>query len=68
MPHRTGITHNCSPFRPAVEPQGPRKKRALEHNTSRKREEPTRIERQVLGWCPDCNYHLSGESIDYTAK
>jgi len=30
------------------EPKGPRKKRAAEHNTSRKRAEPTRIERHVL--------------------
>ena len=31
MPHRTGITRSCSPFRPAAEPQGRRKKRAPEY-------------------------------------
>jgi transposase len=56
------------PNRPAPEPQGPRKKRAAEHNTSRKRADPTRIERHVLERCPDCNYHLRGESIAYTRE
>jgi len=56
------------PNRPAREPVGPRKKRAVEHNTSRKRAEPTRIERHELERCPDCNYQLSGESIDYTRE
>jgi transposase len=46
----------------------PRKKRAAEHNTSRKRAEPTRIERHALERCPDCNYRLSGESVDYTRE
>ena len=49
------------------EPQ-PRKKRAAEHNRSRKRATPTRIERHVLERCPDCNYRLRGESIDYTRE
>jgi transposase len=57
------------PNRPQpAEPKGPRKKRAAEHNTSRKRSEPTRIERHVLERCPDCGYRLSGESIDYTRE
>ena len=56
------------PNRPATEPKRPRKKRALAHNTSRKRAEPTRIERHVLERCPECNYRLSGESIDYTRE
>jgi len=57
------------PNRPApAEPKKPRKKRAAQHNTSRKRAEPTRIERHVLERCPDCKYHLSGESIDYTRE
>jgi transposase len=46
----------------------PRKKRAGEHNTSRKRAEPTRIERHVLERCPDCDYPLRGESLDYTRE
>ena len=49
------------------EPQ-PRKKRAAEHNTSRKRAKPTRIERHALERCPDCNYRLSGESLDYSRE
>jgi len=52
----------------ATEEKGPRKKRAQEQNTSRKRGEPTRIERHVLERCPTCNYQLSGESIDYTRE
>jgi len=53
------------PNRPATKRQGPRKKRAAEYNTSRKRMAPTRIERHVLERCPDCDYRLSGESLDY---
>lgn len=46
----------------------PRKKRAAEHNTSRKRSEPTRIEKHGLERCPDCQYKLSGESISYSRE
>jgi hypothetical protein len=46
----------------------PRRKRATEHNTSRKRLPPTRIERHALERCPDCQYELHGESIDYTRE
>ena len=46
----------------------PRKKRAAKHNTSRKRSEPTRIEKHSLGHCPECRYELSGESINYTRE
>jgi transposase len=56
------------PSRPSPEPKGLRKKRAAEHNTSRKRTEPTRIERHVLERCPACNCRLSGESVDYTRE
>jgi hypothetical protein len=56
------------PNRPSTEPKGPRKKRAPEHNTSRKRAQPTRIERHVLERCLDCNYHLSGGSIADTRE
>lgn len=49
------------------EPQ-PRKKRAVQHNTSRKRAKPTRIERHALERCPDCHYRLSGESLDYSRE
>jgi transposase len=46
----------------------PRKKRAAEHNTSRKRMVATRIERHGLEQCPDCQYRLRGESLDYTRQ
>lgn len=49
-------------------PEGKRKKRAPKHNTSRRREEPTRIERHALDRCPVCAYPLTGESIDYTRQ
>lgn len=45
-----------------------RKKRAAEHNTSRKRATPTRTERHALERCPECQYELQGESIDYTRE
>lgn len=48
--------------------KGPRKKRAAAHNTSRKRSQPTQIARHVLEHCPDCGYHLHGESLAYTRE
>jgi hypothetical protein len=55
----------CEPNRPVrSEAKGPRKKRAAEHNTSRKRAEPTRIERHALERCPDCDYARS-RSLSY---
>jgi len=54
--------------KPAEGDPQPRKKRATEHNTSRKRATPTRIERHVLERCPDCHYRLSGESVDYSRE
>ena len=53
--------------KPAGE-RAPRKKRAAEHNTSRKRAAPTRIERHALAHCPECQYPLRGESLDYTRE
>jgi transposase len=53
---------------PRTDPPKPRKKRASKHNQSRKREEPTRIERHALDSCPDCNYRLRGASVDYTRQ
>jgi transposase len=49
-------------------PAGARKKRAPQHNTSRRRETPTRIVRHVLEHCPECSYPLTGDSIDYTRQ
>lgn len=53
------------PNKPKGETKRARKKRAREHNTSRKRMEPTQIERHALERCPTCHYELSGKSIDY---
>jgi len=53
---------------PRAGPRPPRKKRAAEQNTSRKRATPTRVERHALERCPDCNYPLRGESVDYTRE
>jgi len=48
--------------------RSPRQPRAAEHNPSRKRAEPTRIERHALERCPDCSYPLRGESLDYSRQ
>jgi transposase len=57
------------PDRPQAEGERrPRKKRAAEHNTSRKRMVPTRVERHALERCPECDYHLRGESLDYARE
>lgn len=49
-------------------PKSPRRKRASEHNHGRQREEPTRIEHHALERCPECNYPLRGESVDYVRQ
>jgi transposase len=46
----------------------PRKKRAAEHNTSRKRMVATRVEQHALDRCPECNYRLNGDSVDYARE
>jgi FtsZ-binding cell division protein ZapB len=56
------------PNRRSAKPQGVRKKRAAEHNTSRKRMAATRVERHELERCPECHYRLSGESVAYTRE
>jgi transposase len=57
------------PSRPKRDrPPGPRKKRAPQHNTSRRRQTPTHIERHALDRCPECNYPLTGESLDYSRQ
>jgi hypothetical protein len=52
----------------AVEPKRPRKKRAPQHNRGRRREPPTRIEPHAFDRCPECNYRLQGQSVDYTRQ
>ena len=59
------VKRNQSPRR---KPSKPRKKRAAKHNRSRKREEPTRIERHGLENCPDCDYRLRGENVEYSRQ
>jgi len=54
--------------RESSEAKGPRKRRAAVHNTSRKRMEPTRVERHALERCPTCSYRLSGESVARTRQ
>lgn len=53
------------PKRQEAPRSGPRKQRAAEHNTSRKRMAATRIERHALERCPECAYRLTGESLAY---
>jgi transposase len=43
--------------------EGPRKKRAKEHNGARKRETATRIEEHLIRTCPDCQTELSGINV-----
>ena len=50
------------------EPKKSRRKRAAEHNHSRRREEPTQTVEHVLERCPECNYRLSGTSLDYSRQ
>ena len=45
-------------------PKAPRKKRASEHNRVRRREPPARTILHAYERCPDCNYRLSGETVD----
>jgi transposase len=49
-------------------PKPPRKKRDARHNQARKREAPTQIVSHALDRCPDCQYQLRGDSIDYTRQ
>jgi transposase len=47
---------------------GKRQKRDKKHNTSRRCETPTRVERHALDYCPVCDYRLTGESLDYSRQ
>jgi hypothetical protein len=46
------------------DPKPARKKRASEHNRVRRRETPTRTVLHAYERCPDCNYGLTGETLD----
>ena len=48
---------------PRDRPVKERQKRAPEHNTSRRRDEPTRIVEHAYERCPDCAYQLRGRSL-----
>jgi transposase len=64
-----GAPHFVKPNRAKQDtPAAPRKQRASEHNTSRRRMTPTRIERHAMERCPDCDYPLRGESLDYSRQ
>jgi len=57
------------PNRPKPEGEKqPRKKRDAKHNTSRHRMTATRQVRHALERCPECQYALRGESLDYTRE
>jgi transposase len=45
-------------------PKPARKKRASEHNRVRRREPPTKTVVHAYERCPDCDYRLSGETVD----
>ncbi len=45
-----------------------RKKRAPEHNTGRRREEPTRIVEHAYERCPACAYALRGRSVSWSRQ
>lgn len=66
---RGGPPAFVKPNRPQAPRAGqPRKKRASEHNTSRKRMVATRVARHALEHCPDCHYRLRGASLDYSRQ
>src|SRR3954470_9670486 len=57
------------PNKPApAEPKRKRKKRAPEHNQGRRRMTPTRSVTHALDRCPDCDYLLQGDSLDYSRE
>jgi transposase len=49
--------------KPAPEEKKPRKKRASQHNQSRRRSVPTQIVEHHLPMCPDCELRLGGISL-----
>ena len=52
----------------STEPKKPRRKRASHHNHARRVETPTRTTQHALDHCPDCNYELHGDSVDYARQ
>ena len=50
------------------EREGPRKKRAPEHNAGRGRAEPTQTVQHAYERCPDCGYLLRGHSVARTRE
>jgi hypothetical protein len=60
-PRAAGPPPFVKPARPATDPKGPRKKRAL--NSARRRDTPTRIVEHVVDACPDCGTALGGGEV-----
>lgn len=61
--------HWAKPNRPQPpEAKQPRRKRAPEHNHGRRTEPPTRTVSHALDRCPECNYRLHGQSVDYVRQ
>ena len=54
--------------RPKKEQKEKRRKRASDHNHGRRLETPTRTVDHRLDYCPECNLHLYGESLDYARQ
>lgn len=52
----------------AHSPKQPRRKRDPQHNHGRQREEPTRTVEHALERCPECQYLLRGQSLDYSRQ
>jgi transposase len=50
------------------EPKQPRRKRAKEHNHGRKRQTPSRAIEHAVERCPECDYQLRGQSVDYVRQ
>lgn len=46
----------------------PRKKRAPQQNHGRRRESATRVVEHAHDRCPECNYQLRGQSVDYSRQ
>ena len=50
------------------ESKGARKKRDARHNQARRRETPTRTVKHAFDRCPECDYALGGQSVDYVRQ
>jgi len=61
--------HWAKPNRSEPEgPKPPRRKRAPQYNQARHRETPIRTVQHFLERCPECDYRLRGQSLDYVRQ